>query len=68
MSSDFMVFVFKSLLALYFLYIRLHYWLVSLLENLVPNEFLVSKETAVLRRWENETKIWFSQTIDQTSS
>ena len=41
-----MVFVFKSLLALYFLYIRLHYWLVSLLENLVPNEFLVSKATA----------------------
>ena len=63
-----MVFVFKSLLALYFLYIRLQYWLVSLLENLVPNEFLVSKETAVLCRWENKTKIWFSQTIDQTSS
>ena len=63
-----MVFVFKSLFALYYLYIRWHYWLVSPLENLVPNEFLVSKETAVLRRWENETKIWFSQTIDQTSS
>ena len=28
----------------------------------VENEFLVSKETMVLRRWEREAKIWFDQT------
>ena len=35
---NFIVFVFKSLLALYFLYITWHYWFGSLLEKLIPNE------------------------------